>query len=389
MWGVDKKFLKLLGRSATLLLLMFHCAKSDAADIQLTENMAGTNIDAVAIHGEIQHGDYTTFVGMLKPNHRALVILESSGGTIQDALSIGTEIRLRGFSTSVLQNGECYSACALIWLAGVHRLMATSSKIGFHAAYTLTDGGASENGQANAVVGSYLTRLGFAVDAIQYFTMAPPSSVQLLDFKTADALGVEVTDSGSLPTLPNLDIESTGTSFDCKKAATKDEIAVCQDGRLASKDGKLARLYGTALETATPSQAKEIKIDQRTFLSDRRACLADSSCLNRVYDARLLALSSKLAPSAGEQVTVAQPSFSCDQATEEDEKAICGNADLAAKDNVVASMFGQARGKASIADARRITFEQRQWVKARHACGQSLGCLNALYDRRLQALRSE
>ena len=53
----------------------------------------------------------------------------------KEALSIGSEIRLRGFTTFVAGGKmQCYSACALIWIAGVRRYMMPDASIGVHAA---------------------------------------------------------------------------------------------------------------------------------------------------------------------------------------------------------------------------------------------------------------
>ena len=108
------------------------------------------------------------------------VTLESPGGIVKDALEIGAEIRIRNYATMVSADAGCYSACALIWVAGARRYMDPTSKIGFHAVYREEAGELRESGMGNAEVGSFMTHLGLRVKAIRYFTFAGPKDFLLL-----------------------------------------------------------------------------------------------------------------------------------------------------------------------------------------------------------------
>lgn len=62
-----------------------------------------------------------------------LVALESGGGSVADGLALGREIRLAGYSTLIARN--CASACSLIFLGGVERVMVgTRARVGLHQA---------------------------------------------------------------------------------------------------------------------------------------------------------------------------------------------------------------------------------------------------------------
>ncbi|WP_352672254.1 hypothetical protein [Mesorhizobium australicum] len=61
-------------------------------------------------------------------------------------MQIGAQIRINDHVTAVGANGECYSACGLIWVAGVRRYISPTSKIGFHAAYIEENGQYKESG---------------------------------------------------------------------------------------------------------------------------------------------------------------------------------------------------------------------------------------------------
>jgi hypothetical protein len=76
-----------------------------------------------------------------------------------------------------------------MWLAGEPRFISPSSKVGFHAAFRADDG--QESGQANALIGAYLSKLGLSYDAIAYMTDAPPDDMRWLT--PADAAKYHIT----------------------------------------------------------------------------------------------------------------------------------------------------------------------------------------------------
>jgi hypothetical protein len=54
--------------------------------------------------------------------------------------------------------------------------MGPNAQIGFHAAYVVRSGQATELGAANALVGAYLNKLGLPDRAVVYITEAPPKA---------------------------------------------------------------------------------------------------------------------------------------------------------------------------------------------------------------------
>jgi uncharacterized protein YecT (DUF1311 family) len=80
-------------------------------------------------------------------------------------------------------------------------------------------------------------------------------------------------------------------SFDCAKAGTATEKAVCGDVALARLDRNLADAYTQALSWASDDAAKEaIRAAQRSWIAERDACGGDVACIAATYDARLKAL---------------------------------------------------------------------------------------------------
>jgi tetratricopeptide (TPR) repeat protein len=146
----------------------------------------------VAVDGHFEAGDeikFRTEVGRLT---KAVVVFNSDGGNLQAGIEIGKTIRLKSFTTAVLNGFRCASSCAFAWLGGSPRLMERGAQIGFHAAYTLNEGRASESGVGNALVGSYLTQIGLSEAAVVYITRAAPTQLTLLTLQDAERIGIEV-----------------------------------------------------------------------------------------------------------------------------------------------------------------------------------------------------
>lgn len=63
------------------------------------------------------------------------ILLDSPGGSVEDALSIGRLIREQGLSTRVASGGLCASSCPLIFAAGSERQAGRGAAIGVHQIY--------------------------------------------------------------------------------------------------------------------------------------------------------------------------------------------------------------------------------------------------------------
>jgi hypothetical protein len=168
---------------AALLLATTALCPSRAAQI----NVYTDDGTAVTISGQINVDDFEAFKIKAGPlGSKAVVVLSSPGGNVVAAIQIGEFIRLRGWATAVLD--ECDSACAMIWLGGVNRVMAPTAKIGFHAASV----NGQEKGIGNALVGAYLNRIGLGYDAVAFATAASPNDITYLTPSEAKRVGIDV-----------------------------------------------------------------------------------------------------------------------------------------------------------------------------------------------------
>jgi hypothetical protein len=131
----------------SVILLVAACANVHAATIQETNNKRC----AFKLEGAISTGDYDRLSNVISRNATKIdlydertssICLKSFGGSYVEALEIAEFIYNRGISTVIEYNSECFSACAIIFMAGVapNRLMplrelSAGGILGFHAPY--------------------------------------------------------------------------------------------------------------------------------------------------------------------------------------------------------------------------------------------------------------
>ena len=76
---------------------------------------------AVLLEGEIAGGDAVRILEQINELREgpARAILNSPGGSVQDALELGRALRLKGIETEMREGDICYSACPYLLAAGV------------------------------------------------------------------------------------------------------------------------------------------------------------------------------------------------------------------------------------------------------------------------------
>ena len=176
------------GVLALAISLAFMASRAIAADISILDK--STTGTMIAIEGDLELGDGEKFATLIRAPGPGLVIFNSNGGNLLAGLRIGELARSRGFSTLVLDDRTCASACALAWLGGERRFLGPNARLGFHAAYASKDGTNQISGSANALVGAYLDRLNIPYEAIYELTDAGPESIRWLTVDEANRLGI-------------------------------------------------------------------------------------------------------------------------------------------------------------------------------------------------------
>ncbi|HRC72233.1 MAG TPA: lysozyme inhibitor LprI family protein [Candidatus Competibacter sp.] len=75
-------------------------------------------------------------------------------------------------------------------------------------------------------------------------------------------------------------------SYDCTRADTAAEIAVCSNPGLNRMDEDLAVEYRSLLKRLPPRRAELVRQDQRSWIMARDSCGADVRCLRARYQER-------------------------------------------------------------------------------------------------------
>jgi uncharacterized protein len=101
-------------------------------------------------------------------------------------------------------------------------------------------------------------------------------------------------------------------SFDCARAGTPTEGAICGSDSLATLDQQIADSFLRAQAAMTAADQDRLRLEQRSWLGQRNACGADVDCLHQSMSGRLVELDSAaqladVLPAAG-SAAVAAPS---------------------------------------------------------------------------------
>ncbi|TSA58375.1 MAG: hypothetical protein D4R39_00710, partial [Methylophilaceae bacterium] len=104
--------MKFLSQVRALWLLVIYITviscPSVAAEVKKVAGKNGDS-DLILIKGEIIRGDEKAFKDIALNTESAIVIFNSPGGLLRPALEIGKTIRIKGFSTAVLDS-DCTSS---------------------------------------------------------------------------------------------------------------------------------------------------------------------------------------------------------------------------------------------------------------------------------------
>lgn len=98
----------------------------------ITEDITIDGTQAMRIRGAITPGDGARIRDELQVARPTLVALDSPGGSVEDALTIGRALREIGAATRLRDNAVCLSACPYIFVGGTTRSIAQSARLGVH-----------------------------------------------------------------------------------------------------------------------------------------------------------------------------------------------------------------------------------------------------------------
>lgn len=98
-----------------------------SAPVELENQVSG-----LQLRGAIASGDGQAIVSILEQQAPSVILLDSPGGSVNDALEIGRAIRRLGLDTRLAENSVCFSACPYVFAGGVNREIDASARFGVH-----------------------------------------------------------------------------------------------------------------------------------------------------------------------------------------------------------------------------------------------------------------
>lgn len=208
--------------SSTALSMSFSAPKHEFYDsFSWTNNgFGGTRIYA---SGDIEEGDTERLLNLLSNTEvdEGVIVFNSQGGSIREALKLGEAIRKLGMNTTVGKfdggminwKAECSSACAYAFAGGVHRFYNRDGQmLGVHQFYESPTGGPIGLAQAQKISGiliSYMTMMN--VDPLVISLSAKEGPEQMFWIPKGMAVELRLATNGINPATAELKQGSNGT----------------------------------------------------------------------------------------------------------------------------------------------------------------------------------
>ncbi len=81
--------------------------------------------------------------------------------------------------------------------------------------------------------------------------------------------------------------QAHAASFDCAKASTVNEKAICRNQSLSDADVKMATMFQMNTRLVMMGSRGNMQDRQREWLAERNACKGNLPCLTAAYDRRI------------------------------------------------------------------------------------------------------
>ena len=215
------------GRLATRTILAVLAATASLATASSTPATAATvyqvhtgdkDISTLVLRGQIVPGDLARLqrvTAKIPPSQRIALMLDSPGGSIDEAIAIGRYVYAAKITTIAIQGPGCHSSCAFVFLAGRDareqpmRIMMKGARIGFHQGqissvptnqtYSASDIQiATQIGQDMVKrVNGYFQEIKADPEFLTMMLSAPNRSITLLNEFDALRLGIYVMDTAT------------------------------------------------------------------------------------------------------------------------------------------------------------------------------------------------
>lgn len=139
------------------------------------------------LEGMIAPGDAERIIGQLSEGEAPeRLVLNSSGGSVQDALALGRHLRRAGVAIDMGAEDVCLSACPYLLAGGTERVVDAEARVGLHQHYfgesTILPAFVAvesiQRGQGEVMI--YLDEMGVDPLMMQHALGTPPDEIYLL-----------------------------------------------------------------------------------------------------------------------------------------------------------------------------------------------------------------
>ena len=132
--------------------------------------------DVIGLDGEIDTDIVHEFHQALAVRpHVKVLVLQSRGGYVDQALALAAEIRQLGLSTAIPRSASCYSACTFLFFAGREHVVRGNLGVHHVAQSDAQDGVGVYDGD----VRDALARYGATAPVIRAMVSTPPSDLHV------------------------------------------------------------------------------------------------------------------------------------------------------------------------------------------------------------------
>lgn len=180
---------------------------------------------ALLLNGTIDPGAFARVEAELtaKREYVKVVVLDSPGGSVDDAIRIGTLLHVEGLATEVKAGALCASSCPLVLAGGVVRKASEQAAIGVHQIYAALPAGQRPTGlqagdamasaqRTTAAITRYLEITGVDPAVWLHALETPPDRLYYLtpEELVKYRLATEMVGAASVETLPAVPQASPG-----------------------------------------------------------------------------------------------------------------------------------------------------------------------------------
>lgn len=168
---------------ASLLLIPIGQAKADIR-AEVVTDWLGAKVFVAIVSGEIMQKDAEELLSRGEEAAAAesrVVVLNSTGGNLNAALSMGRQFRKMNFDAFLLHDAVCYSACVFILASAIDKTV--KGNVGIHRPYFLASGTGSiadEIKELKSRAEEYLEEMNIPVRLVEDMFSVEPSSMRIL-----------------------------------------------------------------------------------------------------------------------------------------------------------------------------------------------------------------